>query len=177
MKRASSFLTAAAAAGALTLAGLAWAQPGGMGYGPGHGMGRGFSPGGGWMPAAGVGSQVSNRLATLKAELKITADQDEAWNAYAVQTQQQAEAVQALRQKMHEQMLSGQVAPGSGEFQNVREAMFKLQQAGAEARAAKVKALYAVLTPTQKAVADRSLGAWGPGGGWGPGRGGGRCLS
>jgi Spy/CpxP family protein refolding chaperone len=36
--------------------------------------------------------------------------------------------------------------------------MFKLRQANAEARANAVKDLYTVLTPEQKAVADRNLG-------------------
>lgn len=173
MKRASRFFTGAVAFGALTLAGQGWAQPGAMGcggYGPGPGMGRGMGPGGGWMSAAEAASAVDNRLAALKAELKIGAEQEPVWNAYAAQTREQSEAMQALRQRMHEQMASGQAAPGSAEFQNLRESMFKLQQAGAEAHASKVKDLYAVLTPAQKAVADRH------GAGRGTGRRGGACL-
>lgn len=170
MKCASRFFTGAIAAAALTLASLGWAQPGAMGCGPGPGMGRGMGPGGGWMSAAEAASFVDGRLAALKAELKIGADQEPAWNAYATQTRQQAEAMQAMRHSMHEQMASGQAAPGSAEFQTLRESMIKLQQAGAEAHAAKVKDLYAVLTPTQKAAADRHVAAWGQG------RRGGGCL-
>jgi protein CpxP len=189
MKRTSKFIAGAAAVGALTLAGLGLAQAGGMGYGPGYGMGWGggpgwgMGPGGGWATSSEVGTIVGNRLAALKSELKITPDQEKAWNAFADQAKQQAEAVQALRQQMHEQMAAGKVVPGSPEFFGLRKSMLELQQTGAEARATKVKDLYAVLTPDQKAVADQSLGGFGPGrgwgprgGGWGPGGGGwGRC--
>ena len=191
MKRASKFIAGAAAVGALTLAGLGLAQAGGMGYGygPGYGMGWGggpgwgMGPGGGWATSGEVGTFVGNRLAALKSELKITPEQEKAWSAFADQAKQQAEAVQSLRQQMHQQMASGRAGPGSQEFFALRKSMLELQQSGAEAREAKVKDLYAVLTPDQKAVADQSLGGfepgrgWGPrGGGWGPGGGGwGRC--
>lgn len=175
MKRTSKFLAGAAAVGALTLAGLGLAQAGGMGYGwgPGHGMGwgmggaMGMGPGGGWMTSAEAGTFVGNRLAALKSDLKITPDQEKAWNAFAAQTQQQAESMQALRQKMHEQMASDQAGPGSDEFFALRKSMLELQQSGAQARVAKVKDLYAVLTPEQKTLADQRLGGWGPGRGWG----------
>lgn len=177
MKRTSKFLAGAAAVGALALAGLGLAHAGGMGYGwgPGHGMGWGggmgwgMGPGAGAMTSAEAGSFVANRLAALKSDLKITPDQEKAWNAYAEQAQQQAQAMQALRQKMHEQMASGQVAPGSDDFFALRKSMLELQQSGAQARAAKAKDLYAVLTPEQKTLADQRLG------GWGPGRGAGGC--
>ncbi len=175
MKRTSKLLAAAAAVGALTFAGLGLAHAVGMGYGPGHGMGwgmggaMGMGPGGGWMTSAEAGTFVGARLAALKSELKITPDQEQAWNAFAAQTQQQAEAMQALRQKMHAQMASDQAAPGSDEFFALRKAMLELQQSGAQAHAAKVKDLVAVLTPEQKTLADQRLGGWGAASGRGRG--------
>ena len=181
MKRATRIFAATVAVAAIAGAGLSLAQPAGMGYGPGPwmghgmgwgmgpgmGMGWGMGPGGGWMAGAGGGAFVADRLAALKAELKITPEQEPAWNALADQSKQQFTAMQSLRDQMHSQMLSGQAGPGSQEFIATRDAMFKLRQAGAEAQAAKLKDLYAVLTPEQKALADQHfLGGWGPGRGW-----------
>jgi Spy/CpxP family protein refolding chaperone len=180
MTRKNTIITAAVAMVALAAAGLSLAHPpGSMGYGPGAGMGYGMGPGmgggmgwgmgpgGGWMAGADAGAPVSGRLATLKSELKITSEQEKAWNALADQSQQQFAAMQSLREQMRNQMLSGQSGPASPEMTATREAMFKLRQAGAEAHAAKLKELYAVLTPEQKALADqRFAGGYGPGYGW-----------
>ena len=183
MRRASTIVAAAVAVGALTVTGLSLAHPGAMGWGPGPGVGCGagygmgpgagwgMGPGGGGMAGADAGAFAADRFAALKSELKITAEQEKAWNALAEQSQQQAQALAALREKMHSQMLGGQGAPGSDEFAALRESMFKLRQAGAQAHAKKLEELYAVLTPEQKALADRHfLGGYGPGRGWGHGR-------
>jgi Spy/CpxP family protein refolding chaperone len=178
MKRSTRIIASAVALGALTVAGVSLAHPPGygpgsgygmgygMGPGAGPGMGWGMGPGGGWMAGTDGGALVAGRLTALKSELKITADQEAAWSAFAEQAQQQVAAMQALRDQMHSQMLNGQAGPGGQDFAATRDAMFKLRQAGAEARAAQLKNLYAVLTPEQKTLADRQLF-----GGYGPGRG------
>jgi len=186
MKRSTKILAAAAiTVTSLGTAGLSIAHPGGMGWGPGYGAmggapghgGMGHGPGagmwggmGGGMGASEVSAVVGSRLAAVKSELKVTSDQEPAWGAFEKQTQQQVESMQALRQQMQERMHG--TTPGTqAEFAALRDGMFKLRQANAEAHAKVVKDLYAALTPEQRAVADRAL--YGPafGGGYGRGHG------
>jgi periplasmic protein CpxP/Spy len=178
MKRSTKILAAAAiAAASLGAVGLSVAHPGGMGWGPGYGaMGGGPGHGGmwggmgGWTSASEASTVVGSRLAAVKAELKITPAQQAAWTAFEDQTQQQVASMQALRQQMQERM-HGATPGSSAEFAALRDGMFKLRQANAEAHAKVVKDLYAELTPEQRAVADRAL--YGPafGGGYGRGQG------
>jgi len=169
----------------LAAAGVSFAHPGGFGYGMGPGMGYGMGPGmgygmgpgmgysmgpgmghgmGGWMAGADAGTFVTGRLASLKAELKITSDQEKAWAAFESQTQQQIASMQALHNQMQTQMHGPQSGATGADFAALREAMFKLRQANHEARTAVLKDLYAVLTPEQKTIADQHrIGGWGPG--------------
>ena len=65
------------------------------GYGPGMmGYGGGYGPG----AAAGTGpvEHMDARLSFLKDQLKITADQQAAWDAYATQAKAQAATMQAF---------------------------------------------------------------------------------
>jgi len=199
MKRNLKFLAGAVAAVALTAAGLSFAHPGGMGYGMGYGMGPGYGmhggmgPGygmhggmgygmgrgmgygmGGWMAGADAEAVVADRLTGLKTELKITAAQEDAWAAFEKQAKEQVVSTQAMHRKMQEDMHGpGSAGKTAADFTALHEAMFKLRQANAEARATAVKGLYAVLTPEQKAIADRDFGgpAYGAGSGCGFGRG------
>jgi Spy/CpxP family protein refolding chaperone len=195
MKTNLKIVAGAVAVVALTAAGLSLAQPGGMGYGmgPGYGMHGWMGAGmgwGGWTNAADAEAALATRLAALKSELKITAKQQAAWAAFEAQAKQQVTSTLAMQKQIQEQMHGPQAAEKSpADFAAAHEAMFKLRQANFEARATAVKNLYAVLTPDQKAVADRSLGgptfgAWqgcgnagGYGPGPGPGMGGGRALN
>lgn len=70
--------------------------PHGMGMGPGMmmGMHRGHGP------MAGGFADPAGHLASLKAELGITAPQQAAWDAYAKAVQETAAAMQARRQGM-----------------------------------------------------------------------------
>ena len=121
--------------------------PGMMGGGPRGGYGPGFAQGG---PAANVDA----RLAFLKNELAITADQESAWQAFAKQTKQQAESMQALRGQA---TAAAKTAP---ERLEQRAEFAKQRAANMEARSAALKDLYAALTPEQKAVADQHFGGW-----------------
>jgi len=147
---------------------------GGMGGGSGmHGNGMG---GGYGMHGFGMGPQAmfnSNAgvseegLAGLKSELRITSDQESAWQGFAKSLRQQGESRAAWVAKMQE-------ARGSGSLPELRarqDEVYKLRQTERQATTAALKDLYAVLTPEQKSIADRSLGGCEPGSmaahGWG----------
>ena len=151
--------------------------PGMMGYGAGAGhggfgmmmdYGAGAGRGGRWSnPAAAV----EGHLAALKVELKITPAQDTAWQAFTAKARQQAETMPAQRAQMFAQMhATDRPAP---DRLAQRTEFAKQRIASMETMTAAVKDLYAVLTPEQKALADRQL-AHGPMGGGGRGMGGGR---
>ena len=144
--------------------------PGMMGGGPGFGRGaegQGYGPGAGrggmgpamWSnPAAGI----EGHLAALKVELKITPDQDKAWQAFTGKAKAQAETMPARRAQMFAQMsATNQSAP---DRLAQRTEFAKQRIAGMETMTAAVKDLYAALTPEQKAIADQHL-AHGPMGG------------
>jgi periplasmic protein CpxP/Spy len=143
----------------------------GPGYGPGAGMGRGMGPmaygpmgmgpmgygpmrpGMGPQAFANPGAFAESRLAGLKAELKITAAQEPAWNAFADQAKQQADAMQKLMTSAQ-----GSAQATAPERVEQRAQIMKQQQVQMEKGAAAFKALYAVLSPEQKAVADQGVG-------------------
>lgn len=184
MKRATKIAVGVGAALSLGLAAVAVnAHPGGYGPGAGmgggcgmgYGMGAGFGGGPGMGPRSGFGpgmgprsgfgpqaygnpaSAVEGRLAYLKSELKITADQEKAWNGYAAQMKQQVETAQSARAT-----LPGPQATLPERLER-HNSFMKERVANSEAMTAAVKELYAVLTPDQKAIADQNLGAHGAG--------------
>ena len=142
--------------------------------GPGHGhgaMGPGHGRGGPGMQAGGRGAgfspaaRVEGRLAMLKSELNITANQESVWQAFTNQAKAQAATMQAHRATV----TANQTAP---ERLAQRASFAKQRAANLETISGAVKDLYEALTPEQKAVADQRL-AFGGGMG-GPGRMGGR---
>jgi Spy/CpxP family protein refolding chaperone len=161
--------------------GPGWGMGPGMGYGPGmgHGMGHGWGMGPGtghmgygmrgWAGGSDMAAVAAGRAAELKVLLKITPAQETAWKAYETALTQQATTMQALRTKMYEMHNS---TPGSAEWAAQRDAMIKQHDGSWAAQAAAVKDLYAVLTPEQRVIADRSpMGFGGPRAGRGfPGR-------
>lgn len=137
----------------------------GGGHGPGM-MGHGSrSHHGGFGPAmwGNRAAAVEGHLAALKVELKITPDQDKAWQAFAATAKSQADAMIAHHAQMSAQAPANQAAP---ERLAQRTALAKQGVAGMEAMTAAVKDLYGVLTPEQKTLADKQL-ARGPMGGFG----------
>lgn len=156
----------------------------GQGYGPGSGMGPGQGYGPGYGPGPGMGpmghgpmgygpmgrhmgpqawgnpaATAEWRLSGLKADLKITPAQENAWKAFADQSRQQAEAMQAL-------MLSvqGSAQASAPERLELRNQIMKKRQEQMEKGAGAFKELYAALTPEQKALADQRVGFGAPGG-------------
>jgi hypothetical protein len=166
---AAGFAAAAAAANAQPFAGSRSDCPGAYGAGPGMMMGWGGGPGmgphGGHGPGAGPGwmgprgggpafNPVSNaeaRLAYLKSELKITADQEAAWNAYGSAVKQQAADMQAFRTAMFSSQTPQDRTTLHANHAKQRAASFENLDKG-------LRELYAVLTPEQKAHADLYLG-------------------
>ena len=133
------------------------------GFGPGFAAGpRGSGPG----FAGGPGFSVDARLAALKTELKITSNQESAWDAYGKQVKQQAESMQALFAKAP---APAQSAP---ERMSQRNEFAKQRLASMETMSGALKNLYATLTPEQKTLADQYLAGGGRGrfGGRGPWR-------
>jgi len=125
---------------------------GGGGYGPG--MMGGSGPRGGFGPGAGAGpvARQDARLAYLKEEFKITADQQAAWDAYATQVKAQAATMEAF----HAQAPSTELTPAERIEQ--RAGFAKLRAEQMTALSAATKDLYAALTPEQKAIADQHFG-------------------
>jgi len=184
----------ALAVGAALTLGLAAAEltahPSDGGYGPGYGMGpgagmgygmHGYGPGYGMGPGAGMGygmhgygafpEQAEDRLADLKSQLGITAQQEPAWQAFVKSAKQREQSREAWFAKMREARTAGSLP----EMLAQRDEMFKQQQAESQAATAALKDLYAALTPDQKAIADERFGGFGPryGAGYGRGYGGG----
>jgi len=97
-------------------------------------------------PVANVGK----RLSLLKNELKITSDQEQAWNTYAEKTKQ---SVKEIRDQMIEAMHDKpQTAP---ERFDRHIALMKERLANFEKMDDALKELYKGLTPDQKILADQ----------------------
>ena len=134
-----------------------------VGYGPSAGYGPGACGGAGPGACGGAGpgfagvnpaERADARLAFLKNELSITAEQQGAWDAYANQVKAQAATMAAFRSQ----------PPAAAESAPDRIAQraerMKLRANQAEAMSAAVKDLYAALTPEQKAIADQHFGGF-----------------
>jgi len=85
----------------------------------------------------------------LKAELKITPDQESAWQSFANTVKQQSESMKAWRKTAQN---TPQTAPDRMDRQ---VELMKQREAGMEAVAKAMRQFYAVLTPEQKAVLDK----------------------
>jgi Spy/CpxP family protein refolding chaperone len=163
MKRIYSVAAGLVAGVALAVAAVTYAQPfGGMGPGAGPGMGPGYAHGMGMGPGHGPMANVdpttfvTSRLADFKTQLKITTDQDAAWQAFADAAKQQATGMQAMRAQM--QAGSG-TAP---ERMALRASAMQQRAEGMTAMSKAFNALYAALTPEQKTIADQHFGTLGP---------------
>jgi Spy/CpxP family protein refolding chaperone len=166
MKNTTKFVAVSLATMSIAVASAVFAHPGmgaGPGMGYGMGMGQGMGPGYGIGPGMRGGmfgaetpAVVGARLSDLKTELKITAAQEGAWQAYAAVVQTQAEQRQAHRTQMQAQMQDPQAAANMDRSAQ-HEAMMKVRDEHLAARSAALKDLYAVLTPEQKALADQRL--------------------
>lgn len=154
MKRLRTVLMAtvavlAVSAGTAVLA----APPNGMGD---CGMGPGMAQGGRWQHGGDATAFAEKRLAAFKTELKITAQQEPAWQAFADQATQRAKAMQAARQQMHAAPEpAGAAKPSAPERMAQHLEQMKQHLADMETMQGAVKNLYAVLTPEQRTLADQ----------------------
>jgi len=154
MKRTHTVVAGVVAGIALAVAAATYAQPfGGMGpgFGPGMGMGSGHGPMAGVDPA----TMADSRLAEMKAQLQITATQETAWQAFVATAKQQAVSMQAARAGMSE---SAGAAP---DRMALRTQMMQQRTASMATMTNAFGALYAVLTPEQKAIVDQNAGMMG----------------
>lgn len=161
MKPTTKILAAIAAAGIMGAGALAIAQPGMGGCDGQRGMMRSnFN----FDPAA----RADQHLARLKADLKLTAQQEPLWQAFSEQVRAEAgKGMQAMRDTAQDLSLS---AP---ERMARQTAVMKERVATMESINASFTRLYNALTPEQKRVADIHAARMGPGGHRGPmGRGG-----
>jgi hypothetical protein len=168
MKRFQQMIVAAAAAAALTLVTAVSAGPyGSAGYcdgtGPGPGAGRmGMQHGGPGMGGPGMGGMgyaSAAGLEQLKAQLVITAEQESAWQAFAKQASEQAKQMQAMH--VEHRQATDLTAPA---MMSLRIGAMTQRLTAMQAMNVALTDLYAVLTPQQRASADRLMGHGGPGG-------------
>ncbi len=154
MNRTRTVVTGVVAGIALAVAAATYAQPfGGMGPGFGHGMGMG--PGHGPMAGVDPAVRVDYRLSDMKAQLKITSAQEAAWQAFTAAAKEQAAGMQALRAQM-------QASTGTAPERMAQRTTAMQQRGAAMATMTNAfNALYAVLTPEQKAIADQNFGMMG----------------
>ena len=200
MNSTRKFLAGAVAAAALAATavyaadnarpGPGWGDCGNAAAGAGYGPRNGMGPGAGYGPGAGRGmmsrthggfgsgnpaAMVAGHLAALKVELKITREQEGAWEKFATKASKQAESMPAQREQMFAQMSAKDVpAP---ERLTQRTEIAKQHIAQMKTMTVAVKDLYTALTPEQKKIADDLLtrgpmgGHGGMGGPGGMGRG------
>lgn len=143
----------------------AFANPG-SGMGMSMGMGRGAMSGmhpdaglgarmSGSDMAANMGSRMDANMVELKSELKITATQEPAWQAFTAKVALQGHAMQTLSGK-------GPGTAGSAPDRMAQRGDFMKQRIGnMEAMSAALKDLHAVLPPEQKAMIDQRFGQMG----------------
>jgi len=148
--------------------GIAYAQqgPGGSGcaYDGKPGMMRGSMQQGGMMDP---GARVEQRLTRLKSELKLTAEQEPLWQAFADKSKAEAaKGAQAMRERIKDDKQIS--AP---ERMAQMQGIMKERVAAMESVGESFNRLYAALTPEQKAAADKQFSAAGRHQ-HGPGRGG-----
>ncbi len=118
---------------------------------PNCGMGGGAMMGKGAMMQGGS-MHIEGRIAFLKAELGITADQESQWAAFADAMRASAGAMQAT---MHETMMSGDGPPLTlPERMEWHEQMMSQRLEQLQSLRAAAEPLYDSLTPDQKQKAD-----------------------
>ena len=148
---------------------------GGSGYGPGmtNGYGSGYGPemmwGGGYGPGMMWGwgggprhgdtstaaSLAEGRLAFLKAELKITAQQEKAWSQYAQIVRKTTKTLYEQHQLYFDHLRSDEGLP---QRLDEREEVMATALDAMRKTDAALKPLYAALDADQKQVADQVLG-------------------
>ena len=151
MESSKKLFSAIVGAGIMGAGTIAIAQPG-----PGGCDGRGPAMmGAKFDPAA----RVDTRLTRPKADLKITAEQEPLWQAFAEKAKAEAgQGLQTMRDQAQNQNLS---APDR--MARMAE-LLKQRAAALESVNDSFKRLYGSLSDEQKQIADRSMSRWGAAG-------------
>lgn len=181
MKRSQKVIVGITAVLSAAAIGTAFAQSDGMGAyrmsGSAAGMESGSMMGGGMMGgsmmdegnmrqrgmAEGMmhggdsAAMVDRHLADTKAALNITAAQEPAWQAFATQAKQQAEAMQTMRGKLQDADANA-TAP---DRMQARTQLLQQRLTGMEAMTKALKHLYTVLSPEQRTIANQRLSMMG----------------
>ena len=150
MKRTLKITLALIAAATIGIAAMASSYATGMGPG-----GAGCAMAGNKMANP---ARIDSHLATMKKELKIGTDQEEAWSAFAKTVKQQKTEMMSAMQERMQQSNSAQSAQSAPDRIGERTQLMKKRVAGMETVAAAMKQLYAVLTPQQKEMLDNRFG-------------------
>ncbi len=127
---------------------------GGM-MGEGNMRQRGMAEG--MMHGGDSAAMVDRHLADTKAALNITAAQEPAWQAFATQAKQQAEAMQTMRGKLQDADANA-TAP---DRMQARTQLLQQRLTGMEAMTKALKHLYTVLSPEQRTIANQRLSMMG----------------
>jgi Spy/CpxP family protein refolding chaperone len=130
---------------------MASSYAGGMGMGPGGGCGMAGNE-------TGISAMVDSHLATVKKELNVSSEQEEAWSAFAKTVKQQK---MEMMSTMHERMQHASSAPSPQSAPDrivARTRFMKQRMAGMEAVAGAMRQLYDILTPQQKEILDAHFG-------------------
>jgi Spy/CpxP family protein refolding chaperone len=132
-------------------------------FGVAHAQGPGCPPDGmpgmkgGGMQRGGMmepGARADQRLTRLKADLKLSGEQEPLWQAYADKVKAEAgKGMQAMRRNMQ-----GDKPLPAPERMAQMEGMMKERLAAMQSVHESFNRLYAALTPEQKATADKSFG-------------------
>lgn len=135
----------------------AWVHRGMMGLG---GMGPGMMDWGqsGQAMCIAMASHIDGRLAFIKAELKITQDQEALWDSYAAAARDNANAMLAHCTAMMSQRGSSKLALPDRLDQH--EQLMAAQLDALRSMNKALKPLYAALSDNQKQAADQLF--WGP---------------
>lgn len=147
-------MVGAAVASLTAVAGGAVAQPG-AGAGPGRGPMGGPGPGmmGGRGGMMGGAWNTGSYLASLKAELNITPNQEAAWKDYADTVSATSEQMQGLHQTMFDAMTTASWQ----ERRDMMNRMFEARQQAFDTVHGAANKLLAVLDPAQKTKAEQTL--------------------
>ena len=181
MKRSQKVIVGITAVLSAAAIGTAFAQSDGMGSyrmsGSVAGMESGSMMGGGMMGGGMMGegnmrqrgmaegmmhggdsaAMVDRHLADTKTALNITAAQEPAWQAFATQAKQQAEAMQTMRGKLQDADANA-TAP---DRMQARTQLLQQRLTGMEAMTKALKHLYTVLSPEQRTIANQRLSMMG----------------
>ena len=154
MNRKNTIVAGILAASAVFF-GIAYAQgPGCDGDGK-PGMKRSSMQRGGMM--VDPGARVEQRLTRLKAEIKVTAQQEPLWQAFAEKSKAEAgKGMQAMRERMQNDK-----PVSAPERMAQMQGIMKERVATMESVNEAFNRLYSALTPEQKAAADKHFSAAG----------------